>query len=166
MSLALALTLLNLLLTLGVIRRLREMATRDAVMPGILGVGATPGEFTATDTEGRPLARTELTGTVLVGFFSTTCPACVEELPRFVARAGDVPGGRDHVLAVLQGDRPATDEMSRKLTGVGRVVVDEPDGEVAAAFQVAAFPAWCLLDNGTVQESGTGTSRISTAAMA
>jgi hypothetical protein len=167
-TLASALGLLNLLLTLGVIRRLRETATHDAGAhdrQGILSAGRIPSDFTATDTDGRPLSRGDLTGTVLVGFFSTSCDACVIELPRFVSRAGDHAGGRDQVLAVVDGDRPAVDEVVRQLTGVARVVVEEAPGTVATAFQVEAFPSWCLLDNGTVEESGSGASQNPTAAM-
>lgn len=164
-AIALTLTLLNLLLTLGVIRRLRELTTRDTARPGILDIGRTPADFTAVDTDGRPVTRPDLTGPVLVGFFSTTCSACVEELPGFVARAGNIPGGRNHALAVVQGDRSAAEDMARLLTGAARVVVEEPDGALATAFQVAAFPAFCLLDDGVVQESGTGTSRDPAAAM-
>jgi thiol-disulfide isomerase/thioredoxin len=165
-ALALALTLLNLLLTLGIIRRLREMRDGDAAGPGILGQGRTPADFAAIDTDGREVTRTQLSGTVLVGFFATTCSACLTELPRFVARAGDAPGGRDHVLAVVQGDGPAAQDMTRQLTGAGRVVVEGPNGPIAGAFEVKAFPAWCLLDNGTVRDSGIGASPVASAAMA
>jgi len=166
-TLAIVLGLLNLLLTVGVIRRLRETATADGAHDrrDILGVGRTPSDFAATDTDGRPLSRGDLTGTVLVGFFSTTCSACVDELPLFVTRAGDHPGGRDQVLAVVDGDPSAVGGMVSQLTGVARVVAEDAPGPVATAFQVEAFPSWCLLDSGTVRESGSGTNQSPTAAL-
>lgn len=165
--LATALGLLNLVLTLAVLRRLREAAARERdAASGVIGAGRTPGDFAATDTDGRGVGRADLTGRVLVGFFSTTCAACVEELPRFLTRAGDMAGGRERVLAVVHGDRPAADEMARRLADVARVVVEDPDGPVGGAFDVRAFPSWCLLDDGVVRETGTGTSPVPATASA
>ncbi len=165
--LATALGLLNLLLTLAVLRRLREAAARERdAASGVIGTGRTPGDFAATDTDGRAVGRADLTGRVLVGFFSTTCGACVEELPHFVARAGDMAGGRERVLAVVHGDRPATDEMAGRLADVARVVVEDPDGPVGTAFEVRAYPAWCLLDDGVVERTDLGADPVPATAAA
>ncbi len=162
-----ALGQLNLLLTLAVLRRLREAAARERdAGSGLIGIGRTPGDFAATDTDGRAVGRADLTGPVLVGFFSTTCSACVEELPHFVARAGDMAGGRHRVLAVVHGDRPAADEMARQLAGVARVVVEDPDGPVGRAFEVRAYPAWCHLDDGVVRATDLDGSPVPAAVAA
>jgi len=155
--LAIALCLLNLLLTLAILRRLRATESRSA-QRGVLAAGDTPAEFAASDTDGKPLTRDELRGTVLVGFFSTTCGACTEELPNFLRRAAETAGGRSQVLAVVQGDAAAAADLAGALAGVARVVVEEPNGPVGTAFQVAAMPAWTLLDDGTVRDSGIGVS--------
>lgn len=162
-----ALGLLNLLLTFAVLRRLRAAAARERdAANGIIGTGRSPGEFAATDTDGRAVGRADLTGRVLVGFFSTTCSACVEELPHFVARAGEMAGGRERVLAVVHGDRPATDEMAGQLAGVARVVVEEPDGPLGRAFEVRAYPAWCHLDDGVVRATDLGARPVPAAVAA
>lgn len=148
--LATALGLLNLLLTLAVLRRLRAAAARERdAASGVIGIGRAPGDFAAADTDGRAVGRADLTGRTVVGFFSTTCGACVEELPRFVARAGET--SRERVLAVVHGDRPAAEELAGRLAGVARVVVEDPDGPVGRAFEVRAYPAWCQLDDGVVR---------------
>ncbi|GAA1035871.1 hypothetical protein GCM10009557_45010 [Virgisporangium ochraceum] len=162
-----ALGLLNLLLTFAVLRRLREAAARERdAASGVIGIGRTPADFAATDTDGRAVGRDDLTGRTLVGFFSTTCSACVEELPRFEARAGDLAGGRERVLAVVHGDPPAAEEMARRLAGVARVVVDDPHGPVGRAFEVRAYPAWCLLDDGVVDRTDLGADPVPAAAAA
>ncbi|MFC7545672.1 TlpA disulfide reductase family protein [Plantactinospora sp. GCM10030261] len=163
-----AIGVLNLLLTLGVLRRLREHSTRLAAGPagsgpGIIETGQRPGDFAATDTDGKPVRRADLTGSVLVAFFSPDCAACVEALPQFLVEAAEFPGGRSQVLTVVGADGPETTEMATRLAEVSRVVVDGAGGRVAGAFQVAAFPAWCLLDpSGDVRHSGSGWTGLPT----
>jgi hypothetical protein len=160
--LACALGTLNLLLTLAVVRRLREhselLANHPAGNePGIIEPGQTPGAFVTTDTDGRPVRRDDLAGEVLVAFFSQGCRACTDALPRFVTSAAAFPGGRGQVLAVVSGELPWGTELAGKLAGVARVVLEEGDGDLATAFRVRAFPSWCLLDaTGTASRSGSG----------
>ncbi|MFY1691400.1 TlpA disulfide reductase family protein [Plantactinospora sp. WMMB782] len=164
--LACALGTLNLLLTLAVVRRLREHTELLAnhashADNGIIEAGQTPGDFVAADTDDRPVRRGDLSGDVLVTFFSPNCPACTDALPRFATQAAEFPGGRDQVLAVVTGDGPEVSEMAGRLTGVARVVLDGVDGGLAAAFQARAFPCWCLLDStGTVRRSGSGWTQL------
>ncbi|TCB93399.1 TlpA family protein disulfide reductase [Micromonospora zingiberis] len=166
--LACGLGLLNLLLTMAVIRRLREHAEQLArhaagAGAGIIEPGQTPGDFAATDTDGNPVRRSDLSGDVLVAFFSPDCRACTEALPRFVSQVATFPGGRSQVLAVVTGDGPEVPELSTRLAGVARVVADGVDGGLTAAFQARAFPCWCLLDaTGTVRQSGSGWSELPT----
>ncbi|MEU4572835.1 TlpA disulfide reductase family protein [Nonomuraea sp. ATR24] len=139
------LSLLNLALTAGLIRRLRQF---DAPARGV-PVGHPVGGFTAQDTEGRPVARELLTGPTLVGFFTPGCEPCEDLLPRFVARAGALP---HDCLAVVHAVRAEDAEgYAARLAGAARVVVEGPGGPVQRAFQVAAFPAVFLVGgDGTV----------------
>lgn len=164
--LASALGTLNLLLTLAVIRRLREhtelLARRGAdADSGIIDAGQTPTDFAAVDTDGGVVRREDLGGNALIAFFSPGCRACAEALPRFVTQAAEFPGGRTQVLAVVSGDGPEVPEIADRLTSVARVVVDGIDGTLATAFQARAFPSWCLLDpTGTVVRSGSGWTEL------
>jgi peroxiredoxin len=164
--LASALGTLNLLLTLAVIRRLREhtelLARRGAdAGSGIIEAGQTPADFAVTDTDDGVVRREDLGGDVLVAFFSPDCRACAEALPRFVTQSVEFPGGRNQVLAVVTGDGPDVPELADRLTSVARVVVDGVDGGLATAFQARAFPSWCLLDaTGTVARSGSGWTEL------
>ncbi|MGK5554648.1 TlpA family protein disulfide reductase [Actinomadura kijaniata] len=140
-----ALSLLNLLLTLGILRRMRADALRPGgnaghgVDPFALKPGSPVGEFTALTSEGDPVTRETLTG--VVGFFSAGCEPCHELLPDFVARAREL--GRDHVLAVVGGDDR---DLVAALTPVARVVLAEPDGgPVARAFRNEWTPALYLV---------------------
>jgi hypothetical protein len=155
---------LNLLLTVGVIRRLRQhtekLATLEALrgpVPSVMiGEGERMADFAATTTDGEPISRDLLSGQTLVGVLSPSCSACQERLPEFVAKAKSFPGGRSQVLAVLAGERDEVEEYRERLAPVARVVI-EPllEGTVAAALKVQGYPAFAVLDaTGTVLADG------------
>ncbi|MGJ6963784.1 peroxiredoxin family protein [Streptosporangium sp. G11] len=132
------LCLLNLLLTIGILRRMRAQAVLANPLSA-LGPGSSIGEFGAVTTHGEPVSHDTLTG--VVGFFSADCEACHELLPRFVEHARKL--GRENVLAVFGGDDEAA---VRALTPVARVVVADRDGgPVARAFQNTWTPALYLV---------------------
>jgi hypothetical protein len=136
------LCLLNLMLTLGIIRRIRTEANepgRRAGLPLELGPGSPIGEFAVETADGETVSHASLTG--VVGFFSARCEPCHDLLPRFAEHAKQ--WGRDNVLAVIGGD----DERAvRVLTPVARVIVaDLAGGPVAAAFRNTLTPALYLI---------------------
>lgn len=150
------LALLNLVLTFGVIRRLREhtaMLSSSSQMPALMRpVGEHAEEFVATTTEGDLVSRETLVGRTLVAFLSSTCQPCRERMPEFIELAAGFDGGRDQVLAVVGstgGDDPTAREYAERLGAVARVVVEPERGPVATAFGVNGFPAF-----GVVGERG------------
>ncbi|MGK5552103.1 TlpA family protein disulfide reductase [Actinomadura kijaniata] len=160
-----ALCLLDLLLTLGVIRRLRE---HTAALEGLLargGGGRPPGDdlpaagdavapFAATATDGTPVTAESLAGRVIVAFLSTECDACRGQLPRFVEQARGQ--GRDRVLGVVVGDAAAAEDMVAALEPVARVAVEPVGAAISAAFGVSAYPSYVVVEDGRV--TGTAVS--------
>ncbi|MBG0816726.1 TlpA disulfide reductase family protein [Planomonospora sp. ID82291] len=154
---------LNLVLTFGVIRRLREhdralashpAATRPAGRA--LSPGMTVADFTAVTVDGAPLTRAQLTGRTAVGFFSTTCAPCLERFPEFVDYARAFAGGRDRVLIVVVAERAEdAEDFVDRADAVARVVLERYDGPVASAFAVDSFPALLVVDDGTVVTTGS-----------
>jgi thiol-disulfide isomerase/thioredoxin len=143
--------LLNLLLTMGVIRRLRDHTTQlarvsvhaeDAILP----TGSRVGDFSVTTVDGEPVSADGLAGRTLVGFFSPGCPACERLLPAFVAYAESVPGGRERVLAVVAGDSDEAAGHVEALQECARVVRAGHDDELLQAFSVKAFPGVCMVE--------------------
>jgi cytochrome oxidase Cu insertion factor (SCO1/SenC/PrrC family) len=147
------LTLLNLVLVFGVIRRLREhtalLSTR-AEMPELMRpAGEHADEFAATTVDGDPVSRDLLAGRTLVAYLSTNCAPCRKRLPEFVSVAEGFPGGRSQVLAVVSSsgpDDPAAAEYAERLAGVARVVVEPGLGPVSTAFGVSGFPAFAVVE--------------------
>jgi hypothetical protein len=152
---------LNLLLLFGVIRRLKEHdqaiakiplgTTASAPADSMRAPGSEVDEFTAVSTDDLPVTKEALTGETLVGFFSVSCPPCVEGAPKFAAHAAGVPGGKDSVLTVVVADGdedPA--QMVATLSDGARVVVEGYEGPMATAFGVTAFPTYAVVASGKI----------------
>lgn len=152
-------TLLNLLLTLGVVRRLRGLTPggahpTDEPGPVMLADGELVGSFTATATTGEVVDRARLSGLTLVGFFSPGCSACKDKLPDFIQRATAMAGGRERVIATITSREGVGEGMVAALEPVAQVVVEQQENPIFVAFDVRGFPAYCLIDaDGRVQAS-------------
>lgn len=144
------LSVVNLLLMLAVIRRLREHANtlRNVPMPPpFTPPGTKLPEFTATDSTGAGVTRAAFgagDGATVVGMFSTDCSACDEHLPQFAERVRHL--GRDRVMALVVGAGPKTDTFTAALAPVATVIVEDHEGPVYAAFQHPPFPGFYLVD--------------------
>jgi thiol-disulfide isomerase/thioredoxin len=154
----------HMLVTLGLVRRMRTMAAEAGSAPAApptLAVGESPAEFAVTAESGRSFERSGLSGgRNLIGFFSTTCEPCVENAPRFAEYARSFEPGR--VLAVVQDGEPGAARAfaEQHLPGV-EVVVETMNGPAARAFGVEAFPTMYVLDSeGRVEHFAFTTSRL------
>jgi len=145
------LSLINLALTLGLLRRLRDHGGRTvppAGPPVVLTAGSRPGSFSTATTDDEPVSDSTISG--LVGFFSAHCQPCHALVPRFCEEAREL--GRHNVLAVIGGADP---ELVEALTPVARVITEDIDGPVSTAFQNTWTPALYLLGtDGTVVATG------------
>ncbi|GLW68323.1 hypothetical protein Kpho02_06220 [Kitasatospora phosalacinea] len=149
------LCLFNLVLTYGVVRRLRAMTRAGADGPATVS-GRIDG-FAVTAVDGTAVGRADLVPGTVLGFFSPGCPPCAALLPRFVGavRAAGLPTGS--VLAVVMpGEDPAEARAyARELAEVATVVVGEQARTVSAACGVQGFPAVCAVDaDGRIREAG------------
>jgi thiol-disulfide isomerase/thioredoxin len=144
-----ALCVVDLLLTVGVIKRLREhtelLAMAGSGSKASLAAGQLVGEFSTVTTDGESLTRNSLQGETLVAFLSPQCKPCNEVLPKFIEYARAI-GDRERVLAVI-----AQDEVEQvapflaELEPVARTVVEANSDPVNAAFQVTSYPVKLLV---------------------
>jgi thiol-disulfide isomerase/thioredoxin len=148
----------NLVLTLGVVRRLRELESRPAgrAAPAgtfVIGPGATVTRREVTDTAARSARLPDPGAATLVGFFATDCPSCADSLPEFLARA--TADGRHRTLAVVTGARDDDHRYVDQLAPTVPVVADPEADDLVSAFRVRVFPAFVLLGpDGIVRASG------------
>jgi hypothetical protein len=150
-----ALTLANLFLVLGVVRRLRvhtakldRLAKNGPRPEPMIGPGRRPATFSATTLDGRLVTEATVATGGLVGFFSPTCDSCEEWLPRFAEAAASAAFALGPRLAVVVADDDdAASPMVERLRSVAQVVVERKDGPMATAFDVTGYPAICRLDD-------------------
>lgn len=158
------LTLVNVLFTLGVVRRLREHTAELAALRSgrtagsdsdalALPAGSPVAAFAAESVDGRPVTIDALGDRLLVGFLSPHCAPCKERLAGFVEYAATRPAGRDAVLAVVIGTPEEAAGTVAQLRDVATVVVETDGGPVQQAFAVTGFPAFLLVQDGVVEAS-------------
>jgi thiol-disulfide isomerase/thioredoxin len=162
------LALLNLLLTYGLIRRVREQAAMLTALAGGLSappdgelgrpVGSRPEPFRAEAVDGTAVDLAWFDRPTLVGFFSPGCGSCAELLPRFAAAAATT-----RALAVIEPAPIDDGDYRRALAGAATVVAGEPARAVVDAFGVLGFPTACLVDAAGVV-TATGTRLVDAAA--
>lgn len=145
-----ALGLLNLILLLAVIRRLREMTSRDAQTRRpreemLRPVGSQLEAFTVTDVDGVRLTSAAAADRLLVGFFAPGCTPCHEQIPAFRRLAAA--GGRDSALAVVVGTPgEKADAVAGELSPAARVVIEGMGGSLTTTFGVSGFPTFYVID--------------------
>jgi thiol-disulfide isomerase/thioredoxin len=158
-----ALTLLNLLLFLGVMRRLREHSellskgagNGGADNEGLLAAGETVADFTATTVDGDAVGLADLRDGAMVAFFSPTCAPCRERLPEFVEAATAVPAADRQAYAVIIGDAAEAAGMAEQLSPAARVVTGPTTVPMVEAFGAESFPAlYRMGPDGVVAASG------------
>ncbi|QXE38752.1 hypothetical protein KQY30_35645 [Streptomyces sp. GMY02] len=150
-----ALCVLDLVLTVGVIKRLREhteLLTAPPPEPAVT-VGERVGEFAATTVGGSPLGPQDFAGETLVAFFSPTCKPCNEKLPDFLRYARTPVAGEQSPVAVVVGEPAQANDFASRLAPVARVVVERPGGAMGTAFKADMYPTLLKVapaDDGTL----------------
>lgn len=139
----------DLLLTFGVIRRLREHTVLLSARLGqtivmAMSEGETPGSFSAVTTDGNELRGAA--GIRTAGFFSSSCSICPRRVPAFVEYLTANHVGREAGLAVVLAEPGELVPYLDQLAAVATVCVQPPDGQLVAAFKVTGYPAFCILD--------------------
>jgi AhpC/TSA family len=144
------LCLVDLLLTFGVIRRLRvhtgllnSSATANETVIG-LPAGATPPDFAAVSIRDEQVDGP--VGLRVVAFFASFCSVCPTKVPAFLAYLERNQIRQDEVLAVMAADPQDPVPYLNQVAQVALVCMEPANGPVSSAFQVSAFPSFCVLD--------------------
>jgi peroxiredoxin len=135
-------------------------------------IGAMAPDFTVTDSD-RSVTLSQLRGKVVVlNFWATWCPPCVEEMPSLVQLQKMVQGKGVIVLAVSEDDDDAAYHKFLKEHGVDLLTVRDPGSQqndngndnakgvpsdVAARYGTFKFPETYIIDrNGIIQRKFIG----------
>ncbi|MFD7861256.1 peroxiredoxin family protein [Streptomyces sp. NPDC059783] len=161
-----AVTVLNLLLTLAVVRRLRRQESERQQPFGTIDSGPETGaplpDFTADTVAGGTITAASLKGRQgALTFLSTDCSACtmaVADLPEFARRTGMDAG---QMIVVIAGDADDAHRMAEPLAGIATVVVEETAGPLSTLYSIEATPTTVLTDpDGTVTYAQAGTNPV------
>ena len=149
-----AIATLNLLLTVGVIRRLREHTTQLANvgsggMPPGPGVGDEINEFATTAIDETPVSDKDLSNFALVSVMSPGCGPCEEKLPKLVALLEEGHLQKKSVLAVIAGNEEDAVPMITALRDLAVVVrEDSGTGAVQDATGIRSYPTMFTASGG------------------
>lgn len=157
-----AIGLLNLLLLVGVLARLKdhtatieELAGGRDSHEGVAKPGTTIGEFDAIAVDGSVIGRHDLERGDVVAFFSPTCGPCIERVPQFATYASQLARTGATVVAVVVGDPGQAREMIETLTPGALVVTAARPDPIVTAFEASGYPAIYLVGaDHTVAASG------------
>jgi thiol-disulfide isomerase/thioredoxin len=138
----------NLLLTFGLIARLREMAPAAPAWAPSRLVGRAIGAFEVTATDGTVLTdKLVAARSTIVGFFATGCPACAALRAKLSGARLPAP-----FIAFVDAEPsdPAAIELSDELARLGPVAYTSRGAAVVEAFGPAGYPTLYRVDRGTV----------------
>jgi hypothetical protein len=144
------LTLLNLFILLGVIRRLRTMAAAD-VLPEVLPAPGTPvGPFAVTATDGTAVTDADVaTGESLVLLLSLSCAPCQKTADKLVEGATALPA-RTIILLRREFEEEDPENMIERLSPVGTVVTFGGEEGVEGAFGSRGYPTALRINDGVI----------------
>lgn len=134
----------DLLLTLGVVKRLREhselIAANAAGASPSIGAGEPVGDFSVRDTSDEPLDRDSIPEQTLFAFLSPACEPCKAALPKLVAY-GKAVGDRSRVVAVVSRvEAELLDPFVAALEPFASVVIETSSDALNSAFKVQRYP--------------------------
>jgi thiol-disulfide isomerase/thioredoxin len=146
---------LNVIMTLGLIRRLRQIhhsvaewipSGRYVPLPDGLPIGEVPPSFSVTDLDGEVISEATLAGQISVlGFFAASCESCRLYLPRLrdlsKQRARDLQS-----LVVIDGDAAHAGDLITVGRETGRVVTGELNTGMSGIFKVHFYPTFYVVD--------------------
>lgn len=110
---------------------------RDKPAPGIVGTTLEGTPFDLEDLRGKP---------VIVNFWGPTCPPCRDEFPLFLAKLDEHAADGLTIVGVLMGDAPAPALDFIREFGATWTTVDDPAGEIRAAYRAIARPQSYFID--------------------
>jgi len=107
----------------------------------IVGVGDRAPELRLQSVDGRTVSLSDLRGkVVLVHFWATWCPPCVEEIPTLERFSKQVFGSDIEVLAISVDDSADALKTFLDTKKVHLPVLRDPGGKAAAGYGTVKFP--------------------------
>jgi cytochrome c biogenesis protein CcmG, thiol:disulfide interchange protein DsbE len=137
----------SLQIAIGVLLVALGYVAADSLREKVVDVNDTAPDFTIATDNGRTLSRSNFGGKLLVvNFWATWCPPCIEEMPsldqfqRRFAGSGVVVLG----ISVDQSERAYRDLLRK--AGVSFLTARDPEGRISASYGTSKYPESYVID--------------------
>jgi cytochrome c biogenesis protein CcmG/thiol:disulfide interchange protein DsbE len=114
-----------------------RLIERGRPAPGIVGTTLEGARFDLADLRGRP---------VIVNFWGPSCVPCRDEFPLFLSKLDEHATDGLTIVGVLMNDAPAPALDFIREFGATWTTVDDPNGELRAAYRAIARPQSYFID--------------------
>lgn len=122
------------------------------------GEGSAPPPLQVQDLSGTERTLKDYAGrAVLVNFWASWCPPCLEEMPSLERLSRAMAGRPFEILAVNVGESTSQVKRFARLEAAGIVLLRDPRGTAAVQWGVKVYPTSLLIDaEGRVRERLAG----------
>ena len=120
----------------------------DGMRERLVAAGDKAPQFKVTTDTGKQVTRSEFGGKVLVlNFWATWCPPCVDEFPSLDAMARDLSGKGVVVLGVSVDTNQQTYQRFLQRMRPGFETARDPEANVSADYGTFKFPETYIIDS-------------------
>jgi peroxiredoxin len=116
-------------------------------------VGDIAPDFTLQSIDGETIILSEFHGkNIVLNFWVSTCPACLEELPYFETINKELPKDKTLILAVNAGERDKTVQYESERLKLTFPVLLDPDGKVCKSYGRGSPTTFFIDSEGIIKE--------------
>lgn len=138
---------MNILKTFSVTALVALSLAGCGELPDTATVGLTAPDFTLVDLEGKSWKLSDLRGqVVLVNFWATWCPPCLEEMPSMEKLYRSMPPDSFKMMAILYKDEAAAAQRLTSTKGYTFPVLLDPEEKTGQAYGVTGVPETFVID--------------------
>jgi peroxiredoxin len=130
----------------------------DALQEKVVGVGDRAPSFTIVADNGRQVSTKDFGGKVLVlNFWATWCPPCIEEIPSLEAMAKQLAPKGVVVLGVSVDRNAAAYERFRKQARITFLTARDEEARISSSYGTFKYPETYVIDSqGRVRQKHIG----------
>lgn len=130
----------------------------DSLREKVVGVGDRAPSFSIVTDNGRQISTKEFGGKVLVlNFWATWCPPCIDEIPSLDAMAKQLAPKGVVVLGVSVDRNGAAYERFRKQARIGFLTARDPEARISSSYGTFKYPETYVIDSsGRVRQKHIG----------
>lgn len=130
----------------------------DSLREKVVGVGDRAPSFAVVTDDGRQISTQEFGGKVLVlNFWATWCPPCIDEIPSLDAMARQLAPKGVVVLGISVDRNAGAYDRFRKQARIGFLTARDPEARISSSYGTFKYPETYVIDSrGRVRQKHIG----------